>query len=69
MHLPVNQQIVVGEPAVSLDGGTGFVEQGDIEVGVQSFPKRKVNRKDGYPSDGSVRQSVKHNRSGGMANV
>ena len=42
VRLPVNQRIVVGEPAVSQYGGDGLVERSDIKVDRHDFPGGEV---------------------------
>ena len=65
--LPVNQRIVVGEPAVSKNGGHGLVERSDVEVTGDDFPRRELQRERRFLSDGLVRRTIEKPKTEGRS--
>ena len=55
---PVNQRIVVVEPAVSQDGGDRLVERSDIEVYRDDLSGGEVKGQTGSPSHHVVGRTV-----------
>ena len=65
--LPVNQRIVVGEPAVSKNGRHRLVERSNVEVTGDDFPRRKLQQKHRFLSDGLVRRTIEEPKTEGQS--
>ena len=64
---PVNQRIVVVEPAVSKNGMNRLVERSDVEVTGDDFPRRELQRKCRFLSDGLVGRTIKKPKTEGRS--